>query len=113
MKSGELSIVAGVYLLTLGYMMNGTEWIVAGGAILIFGVVLMCSEIFPFKVRVKGEERSPRMITMPLPSEPRPRSKLPPPDPRLKSYDERSWRYPKDSTGARKHKPKGSEEDAY
>lgn len=69
MKSGELSIVAGVYLLTLAYMTDRIEWIVAGGLLLIFGVVLMCVDMIP-----KREEQ--RMVTMPLPSEPRPRAKF-------------------------------------
>lgn len=49
MKSGELSIVAGVYLLTLAYMTDTMEWIVAGGLLLIFGVILMMIDIMMYK----------------------------------------------------------------
>lgn len=57
MKSGELSIVAGVYLLTLAYMMGSVEWTLAGGLLLLFGVVLMMSELLSDKdARVLTDE---------------------------------------------------------
>lgn len=57
MKSGGLSIVAGVYLLTLGYMMDGIEWTLAGGLLLIFGAVLMTVELLSDSdARVLDEE---------------------------------------------------------
>jgi len=54
------------------------------------------------KLRIAGiKKKKDKMITAPLPTEPRPRSKDPP----------RSFLVNQDSTGARKHKPKGSESD--
>lgn len=71
------------------------------------------------KLRIAGFKEPHRMITAPLPIEPRPRSKDPPDnyfESKMPSYPIPKPQKPEghnsDSTGARKHKPKGSEGDA-
>ena len=102
MRSGELSIVAGIYCFMTAYLSESMEWVIASGFLLSFGVILMVDEFMTERIKsqlvnptkrvrkkseveFKGYHPSPfsdepdprraKMISAPLPTEERPRTK--------------------------------------